>query len=473
MEMVVDEVKMSISKMRQKRNKMDENIEENILTEKLEKCNEKKSNTLFEEVYSKISDDLKKSGKKKVWGHLFKEVIQTGKCIHCGACYSSCEVLGWDEEKEQPKLIGKCNGCGVCYYQCYVTKMGHIRNLGHYLEIYEGQNNHPKLVGERIQNGGVVSIILYYLLKEEGYDGVIAVQNDSNNPWHPKAKFIKNLEDIKKCGGTIYSHAQVIPPLFEEIFNNGHKLKKIAFVGTPCNIDAIVNIMESENGFFSKLNKLGNQNLEIFRIGLFCMEAFNADNLIEFLKSYGINPEQISKMEVSGNKLHIFLMDRNYKNLINNIEQQNAQDLRNVFSIPIKELERFRETSCNFCTDFSAENADISVGNVGTPDDRNTIIIRNEKSKAIIDNIIKKGYLKVKKLDFDNIKKVINLSNIKKSKEIPEFILKQKFQSDKFILHEPNEWANINYGFKPVISMDKYIKKEFKEYVINKIDKEK
>jgi len=39
---------------------------------------------------------------QKGWKELYEEVIQTGKCVYCGACGAFCANILFDKEKEIP-----------------------------------------------------------------------------------------------------------------------------------------------------------------------------------------------------------------------------------------------------------------------------------------------------------------------------------------------------------------------------------
>lgn len=408
-----------------------------------------KSSPKFEEIYDKLSNQLKSEKKKQVWGHLVKEVIRTGKCIRCGACVSSCKVLDWDPEKSEPKLSGKCENCGVCYYQCPATKSNKLNvGIGNYIEIYGSKTKLPKEKLGSFQNGGTVSTIISYLLTEEKYDGAVVVVKDPSQPWYPVSKFITETKEIPLSSGTIYTHAQVMPELIRAIFELN--AKKIAFIGTPCNIDALVSMYENETGLVNNI-----KDVEILKIGLFCMEAFVPESLYSHLETDDINLSRVSKMEVSNNKLKIFA------------------DNKAIKSYPIKELGERVDSSCHFCIDFTSEQADISVGNVGTPDDENTVIIRTEKGQKLFQKMIDKGYLDVQKLDADGLSKLMSISKNKKTKDIPEKFIAPKVQKDKFILHNISDWANQNYGFTPIVMEEKYQKLTYKEISINHIDDNK
>ena len=69
--------------------------------------------------YSYIKNRLE--GKKDSYGMLMKEIVRSGIFTHCSACCAVCDVLEWDPNTHEPKLIGKCTGCGICVDVCPVN----------------------------------------------------------------------------------------------------------------------------------------------------------------------------------------------------------------------------------------------------------------------------------------------------------------------------------------------------------------
>ena len=57
---------------------------------------------------------------------------------------------------------------------------------------------------------------------------------------------------------------------------------------------------------------------------------------------------------------------------------------------------------CHSCGDFTSEFADLSVGNVGTPDGWSTVIVRNERGDAALKAAEKAGLIDVKPLEKDD-----------------------------------------------------------------------
>ncbi len=94
---------------------------------------------------------------QKGWKELEEKIINTGKCVYCGACSTFCENINFDFEREIPIEDGSCkdvntcrDGFGVCYNLCPKTGIdfypislldkwvfGKEQNniLGHFIEI--------------------------------------------------------------------------------------------------------------------------------------------------------------------------------------------------------------------------------------------------------------------------------------------------------------------------------------------------
>jgi len=68
------------------------------------------------------------------------------------------------------------------------------------------------------------------------------------------------------------------------------------------------------------------------------------------------------------------------------------QDERQIY-IPLAELEESVRPGCHVCTDFTAVNADVSAGAVGSPDGYTTLVIRNDIGKGFVDRAVWQGKL--------------------------------------------------------------------------------
>ena len=330
----------------------------------------------------------KLEGKKDSYGMLMKEIIRAGICTECGTCAAVCPVLEWDHLAGQPKLIGKCTGCGICYNQCPRTITDPIQLMGEFKTGYVSNTNIPEVIGA--QDGGTVTTLLSYLFDEHLIDAAIVAMKDPKNPWHPVAQIITNKEDAIKAAGSIYCHSQTVEALMDAI-RQGYR--SIAFVGTPCNIDAVDKMTSSPAGMLKYFMRA-----HILKIGLFCMDSFAPETLYPFFEKDGIELAKVVKMDINKGKFHVYY----------------DHDGEPVKSYTIKQLHKFKSSSCNFCTDLTAENADISIGSVGSGPKKNTAFARTGIGTEIIEDAAKKGYIKIEPYNAINLNAVLFLAKLKK-----------------------------------------------------------
>ena len=347
-----------------------------------------KKHTQYEYSFDYIQKKLE--GKKDSYGLLVKDIIRTGICTECGTCAAVCPVLEWDYLAGQPKLIGKCNGCGICYNQCPRTITDPIQLMGEFKTGYVTNTNIPEVIGG--QDGGTVTSLLCYMFDEHLIDAAIITMKDPNNPWHPIAQVITNKADAVASSGSIYTHSQTVEALMDSIRQD---FRSIAFVGTPCNIDAVDKMLNSPAGmlrFFMRAN--------VFKIGLFCMDAFSTETLYKKFEDDGLDLSKIVKMDINKGKFHLY-------------DENSGEEP--VKSYPISSLHKFKSPSCAFCTDLTAENADISVGSVGSGAKKNTVFARTGIGAEILEDAAKKGYITMEPYNAINLNAVLNLSKRKKS----------------------------------------------------------
>jgi len=352
----------------------------------------------------------KLEGKKDSYGMLMKEIIRAGICTECGTCAAVCPVLEWDSVLAQPKLIGKCTGCGICYNQCPRTITDPIQLLGESITGYVANTNIPEVIGG--QDGGTVTSLLCYLFDEHLIDAAVVTAKNPRKPWHPVAKIITSKEEAIKTSGSIYCHSQTVDALMDAIRSDYHS---IAFVGTPCNIDAVHKMKNSPHGmlkYFMRAN--------VLTIGLFCMDSFSPETLYPMFQKDGMDLEKIVKMDINKGKFNLYYEGKEEP----------------VKAYTIRSLHKFKSSSCNFCTDLTAEHADISVGSVGSGANKNTVFARSAIGAEIIEDAAKKGYLTIEPYNAINLNALLFLAKLKKvsqytSQKRKVFIVRDVYEKDE------------------------------------------
>ncbi|TFG32488.1 4Fe-4S dicluster domain-containing protein [Candidatus Thorarchaeota archaeon] len=340
-----------------------------------------------------IVDEIQRVLKEKTKIYSFKkldrEIIQTGACVECGSCVESCPVNAITgnliDEKYTPQLTGDCISCGICYAMCPRTHVLEEQLIGNVRSIWKARSlgNHAK------QDGGAVIAILKFMLESKIIEGAVVVNKSKDTPWFPETRIARNNEDLLKCGGTIYTHAQVIAKMLEG-FKIG--LSSLAVVGTPCNIEAIQR-MERHPAGWLKLNS----ETSVFKISLFCMESFDHRKLQEFLLKSNIKIEDVKWFAIAGGEFKITLENNERK-------------------WPIAELDIVAATSCAYCQDLTGFDADISCGNIGSDAGWTTVIVRTSRGEEVLMGTMQANLIEAIPLEEKEIQAIINSSRFKKNK---------------------------------------------------------
>lgn len=381
-----------------------------------------------------LKEQLKEKNRAS-FGSLKRRVIEPGLCMECGKCIALCDAIEWDAESRKPVLVGKCNACKLCYYQCPVTPGSPI---GDFISALVTGTKLEEVTG---QDGGTATTMLLHLLDTGKIDAAILTKNDPKNPWHPLPFIATTREDILSATGSIYSHSPVIPVLVEAL-KKGYK--KLAVVSTPCKISSIKELQEDEDGFLHGLD-----DVSILKIGLFCSEAFVPEKLLSLFEGE-LDPKDVTKMKIANGMLRAYTREDKVSISLFSSEEE----IRNA-----------TKKSCLNCHDFSAEDADISIGNVGSGTKHNTVLVRSKAGQEIIDDLVDAGILDSKPASMQEINVIIDLAWKKKERalikdEIP-------FKPGKFKEHEPASWNMDEYEYTPEVHDERYTRLPYQERVIN------
>jgi coenzyme F420 hydrogenase subunit beta len=205
---------------------------------------------------------------------------------------------------------------------------------------------------------------------------------DDEKAWYPVPVLAIDEETIKGCAGTKYTSAPMLLAL-KKAEREG--LDRVSFVGTPCQIHALRRRQQQKKD-------------KTLAIGLFCMETFDYEKLMAYLREQGVDPEKVSKFEIRSGKFIARM----------------GEDA--PFDVKIRKLKELSRPCCRVCLDYTSELADLSVGNIGSPEGWSTVLVRSEKGKAALDAAEKAGLIDVKPLsDYQpGMSLVDRLSDMKK-----------------------------------------------------------
>ncbi len=316
-------------------------------------------------------------------------IVSSESCAGCAACVISCPFSSLEYIDSKPQLIKNCENCGICSKVCprynppwseiekfvYGREKRTDEEFGIYKRIVISRSTDREIL-QFCQDGGVVTTILKYALENEIIDGAAVSGISESEPFYPIPILATTIEEILRCAGTRYTYSPNLLALREGI---RRKREKLAFVGTPCQIQAIRRIQMIPLKKYTKSIKLV--------LGLMCTESFTYEGLMKrhIQEKLGINLKDIKKMNIKAKLL---------------VTMKTGE----IITIPLKEVKSYVRKGCISCTDFSSELADISFGGVGLSGWTLTII-RTERGEEIFEEVENGGLLETKPVE----EKVLNL----------------------------------------------------------------
>ncbi len=330
-------------------------------------------------------------------------IFESKICSGCAMCTSTCPMNCLDMFNGFGKFEeSSCIRCGLCYLVCprsflpidvmhmTVEESDVVNNysvIGTYLEIHSARTKIKK-IATNCQDGGISSTILYYLF-EKGMINRAVGATMSTTPWRPEPMILHQKEEVFLTLGTKYVNNPSLKMLKQF---NGTK-DPVAVVGVPCMMQALLKaqIYDVNLPFINNIK---------YRIGIFCMESFSYQSLLEICNKLDVDIKQVSKMDINKGKFFLYTKDGQNK------------------SIPMKEISHLAREDCEVCPDLTSEAADISVGSIGSAPGFNTVIIRTQKGKNLYEKLIENDFIESHELENDspNLSLLFKIANSKKNK---------------------------------------------------------
>ncbi|MBF0102667.1 MAG: Coenzyme F420 hydrogenase/dehydrogenase, beta subunit C-terminal domain [Desulfobacterales bacterium] len=354
--------------------------------------------------------------------HLIEEVQKKGLCHHCGGCVTFCTAINYGaleiDEHGLPRFAdqNKCIECGLCYSICpeideleqeTKKKIGWKPPIGNVLETHIARAT-DGFTRTKATDGGVVTGLLMHLLERGHIDGAIVARQAG--PFNREPCLAVTRDELIDAAGFHFetSHGMkhfshdysTFAPSVQEFRPMLQKgLRRVAMVGTPCQIKAL-----------RRMEVLGIVPSDVikYRFGLFCSGNFTfGDAERDKLSELGnFKWSDIKKVNVK-QQLMIHLTHGDVK------------------TIDLARLDFMKRYACHFCKDYSAEYADISFGGIGAEEGWTTVITRTPLGRAIFADAINTTLELYKKEDKPRtlleIMDIIKKASSKKQKSAEEY----------------------------------------------------
>lgn len=315
----------------------------------------------------------------KTFEDLIEEVQKPGLCHRCGGCVTFCTAINYaalelDGEGE-PRYADrdKCIECGLCHAICpevgeldeeMRARLGWRLPIGRVLEAAVARAADPA-VRAGATDGGVVTALLLHLFRTGCIDGAIVAKQsgpfqrepflalDEKGILDAAGFFFDTSHGMKRYSDYYMTFSQVRE--FGPLIRQG--LQRVAFVGTPCQIQAVRRMQT--------LNIIPADAIS-FCLGLFCSGNFV------------FGEKQREKIAVIG-----AFQWQDVARI--NIKEDLIVELKSgaVRRIVLDELEFMKRFACYFCPDYAAEYADLSFGGIGADRGWTTVIVRTPSGRAV------------------------------------------------------------------------------------------
>jgi coenzyme F420 hydrogenase subunit beta len=318
---------------------------------------------------------------------LMDEIVEKGRCVGCAACFYVCPVDVFDYADEKPidSRHLACVSCGLCVAVCPPAHLGSDQlsnfiikkdyrddGFGRYKSAALMRSKNSEIAGKG-QDGGIATTLLIEALQEGEIDAAILGDVVDGNPLVPVARLATTKEQIIHSTASRYTYSPNTIAI-REAFD---KDLRVAIVGVPCQINGLRHAQNGQpelynfNGWYKKN--------AVFTIGLFCSEVFTNDGLDYLSRAIDVPLKKIVNINVKGK-------------IISKIK--GGKEIESS----LKEMRRYMRPSCNFCWDYSAELADISLGGIGLKGWTFTVA-RTEIGQKMYERLAEKDLIEIKPLD--------------------------------------------------------------------------
>jgi len=316
----------------------------------------------------------------KSFHNLIKDVQKPGLCHRCGGCVTFCTAVNYGalelDADGKPRYADedKCIECGLCYSICpeideldaeTKQRAGWQPPNGRVIEIGIACAADPD-VRQKATDGGLVTALLLHLYNRGRIDGAIVTR--PSGPFQREPFLAVSEDDIRGAAGFFFDTSQGMKN-FSDFYSTFGQIKefdplmkrnlhRVAFVGTPCQINAVRRMQT--------LNIIPSDTIK-FCLGLFCSGNF------------AFGPQQQQKIAKIGRFQFEDVRKINIKEDL--IVHLNSGEVKTIM---LDELEFMKRFACYFCPDYAAELADVSFGGIGADEGWTTFITRTPVGRAIV-----------------------------------------------------------------------------------------
>ena len=344
-------------------------------------------------------------------------------CTLCGGCAGMCPYRV--AYRGRIVVMDECNRSeGRCYAFCPRTSVNldevsqaafgvpyAASELGTVQEITMARAK-DETIRSKAQHGGTVSTLVSFALREGFIDSAVLTTTDEQ--LQPSGAAVRDEAGVLDCAGSNFTASPTLQKFNQEAATDA---ERIGVVATPCQALALANMRVSpleEGNHIEKLKLV---------VGLFCNWALWHEGFSRFLQEK-VPLGEITKMDAPpppANALEVFTgSDR--------------------VLVPLDEVRPFINKTCQFCLDLTAELADVSVGAAEGVDGWNTLIVRSDAGKKLVEAAVAGGAIETAPFPKENLEHLKEAALLKKKRALKN-IVEETGSTDDLLYLEPSREA--------------------------------
>jgi coenzyme F420 hydrogenase subunit beta len=318
-------------------------------------------------------------------------------CARSGTCVGICPEKAISIDDSGYPIIpdpSLCTECGLCARSCPGGSVNYAElakltfGADEDLDRFDGRVSSTVVaratddgIVAGATGGGVITGLLWDLLKSGEVDGCIVTRMRPDQPWKSEPFIARSYEDLLASRGSKYSITPV-NTIFQEILDSPGVY---AYAALPCQTHGYRKAVQELPRLKEKIHSV---------IGLFCGGALEPHLVPEMLQMKGLDRSDIRDFQFRGGewpgKIRAILKD----GTIRDMHYSNYKDGAYNYVIGI-----YMPPRCTTCLDGSGEFADVSVSDVWTRDtngnfmfkSRSRILVRTELGARIVANAVQRG----------------------------------------------------------------------------------
>jgi coenzyme F420 hydrogenase subunit beta len=222
------------------------------------------------------------------------------------------------------------------------------------------------------------------------------VLTSSDERLQPGGTAVRDEAGVLACAGSNFVASPTLAAFNREAAT---EVRSIGVVATPCQALALAKMRASPLENDNRIEKLK------LVVGVFCTWALRYLDFVEFLQEK-TQLAEITKLDIPPPPAEVF----------------DVYSGSSRVSIPLDEVRDFVRPSCGLCLDLTAELADVSVGSAEGVDGWNTLIVRSQAGKELVEAAVAGGAIETAALPEEKLKHLEEAALLKKKRALESII---------------------------------------------------